>query len=69
MNPAQCKSARDVQGLNESIFQIGDLNFLIQHDGAVIVTDHPHGMKCKAMIEISRPRFHKFMDWYQKEQT
>jgi hypothetical protein len=68
MTPSECEVLRDVLGLSESIIEVGRFWMMIQHDGSVILTEQVKGESPKNMIVIPRRTFHKFLEWYEREQ-
>jgi len=47
---------------------VGRFDMLIQHDQAVILTDHPSGEFCRASITIPKRVFRLMLEWYEREQ-
>lgn len=68
MRPCDCETLADVLSLNKSYERSGRFDILVQHDGAVILTDHVPGEKQKASIVIPRRNFLRLIEFFQSEQ-
>ena len=68
LRPCDCESIADVFSLNASTESSGRWNMLIQHDGAVILTEQRRFERPTAEITIPRGTFQRLIEWYQTEQ-
>ena len=69
MIPAECQSIADVLALERSYQVSGVFSMMIQHDGAVILCDHPPGQACQSEIVIPRRHFKRLLEFYQADQA
>lgn len=69
IRPCDCKCMADVLSLHHS-YKVTGIRYgmMIQHDGAVVLTDHTPGREQKASITIPRAYFQKLVEWYHNEQ-
>jgi hypothetical protein len=69
LRPCDCTRIADVLSLERSYREVGiRYGMLIQHDGAVILTDHVPGQPQTGSVEIPRRHFQRLIEWYQTEQ-
>lgn len=73
MKPSDCETISDVLSIKRSYFISGRWDMMIQHDGAVILTEHialpkRSGRKHVASIAIPRRHFLKLIEFYTSEQ-
>lgn len=68
VSPSECKSERDLHGLDFSHKSIGDFDLLIQHDQALIFTQQKSGEPVRASITIPKRTFLALMRWYDMDQ-
>lgn len=66
--PCDCESLADILSLRCSFNRVSNWTFLIQHDGAVIITEQRQGEKAVATIIIPRRHFATFLGWYETKQ-
>lgn len=69
LRPCDCTRIADVLSLDRSYQEFGGrFGMLIQHDGAVILTDHVSGQPETGSVTIPRRHFQRLLEWYQTEQ-
>ncbi len=68
MSPKECKSMTDLCSMDSTHKSVGRFDMLLQHDQAIILTEHPSGEKCRTQIIIPKRVFLKFMEWYEENQ-
>jgi hypothetical protein len=69
LRPSDCTRLADVLSLDRSYQEFGGrYGMLIQHDGAVILTDHVPGQPQTGSVTIPRRQFQRLVEWYQTEQ-
>lgn len=66
MKPSECNSIADVLALDRSYESAGRFSMLIQHDGAVILSDHVPGQLRAAGIVIPRRAFQPHSRQFQR---
>lgn len=68
IRPRDCERAVDGLALKESVKFVGRFWMMIQHDGAVILTEQANGKPAKSSVTIPRHVFHQLICWYETEQ-
>ena len=68
LRPCDCECLTDLMSLDSTHKSVGRFDMLLQHDQAVILTEHPIGEKCRAQIVIPKHVFRQMLDWYATEQ-
>jgi hypothetical protein len=69
LRPSDCTRISDILSLNQSYQQYGGrYEMLIQHDGAVILSDHVPGQPQTGSVTIPRRHFQRLIEWYHTEQ-
>lgn len=68
LRPCDCDSITDLCSMDTTHKSVGKYDILLQHDQAVILTEHPSGEQCRASITIPKRVFRKMLDWYETEQ-
>lgn len=69
MKPSDCKRISDVLSLESShATRGGRWTLMVQHDGAVILTEQRSGEPATASIVIPRQAFQSLLEWYEAEQ-
>jgi hypothetical protein len=69
LRSCDCIRIADVLSLERSYQEVGiRYGMLIQHDGAVILTDHVPGQPQTGTVEIPRRYFQRLIEWYKTEQ-
>lgn len=69
LRPMDCERISDVLALQRSYQESGRFSMLVQHDGAVILTDQLPGQQPAAVITIPRRHFIRLLEFYQTEQS
>jgi len=68
LRPCDCESVADLCSMDTTHKSVGKYNMLLQHDQAVILTEHPSGEQCRASIIIPKRVFRQMLEWYEREQ-
>lgn len=70
LRPCDCTSIGDILSIGRSYQESGmRYGMQIQHDGAVILTDHIPGHIQTGSVTIPRRNFQRLLEWYHAEQT
>lgn len=68
LRPCGCESVADLCSMDTTHKSVGKYDMLLQHDQAVVLTEHPSGEQCRASIIIPKRVFRQMLDWYEAEQ-
>lgn len=68
LRPCDCESVSDLCSMDTTHKSVGKYDMLLQHDQAVILTEHPGGEQCRASIIIPKRVFRQMLEWYDTEQ-
>lgn len=69
MSPSQCETLTDILSMQRTYKESRHYSMLIQHDGAVILTEQKIGESSKAKITIPHRDFKKLIAWYHEDQS
>lgn len=68
LRPCDCESVTDLCSLKTSHKSVGNFDMMLQHDQAIIFTEHKRGEPCRASITIPKHIFSQMIAWYEAKQ-
>lgn len=68
LRPRDCECLADICSLDTSHKSVGRFDMMLQHDQALVLTEHVGGQPQKAAITIPKRVFLQMLEWYDTEQ-